>query len=76
MGFKGLNHSLRYVAAVHVRENKLEGCLPLLLDLQFVGGAAFVVVDLKVDRVAVFLEAGHYAVGGGGRGGIERVQSG
>ena len=43
----------------------MEGCLPFLLNLQFVGGVAFVVEDLEVNGVAVFLEAGHDAVGGG-----------
>ena len=65
MGFKGLNHLLRYVTVMHVRGDKLEGCLPFLLNLQFVGGAAFIVEDLEVDGVAVFLEAGHDAVGRG-----------
>ena len=55
LGFKDLDHAFRYVATVHVRGNKLEGCLPFLLDLQFVGGAAFVVDDLEVEEVAVLL---------------------
>ena len=55
MGFKGLDHAFSDVAAVYVRGNKLEGCLPFLLDLQFVGGAAFVVEDLEVNGVAVLL---------------------
>ena len=55
MGFKGLDHAFRYVAAVHVRGNKLEGCVPFLLDFQFVSGAAFVVEDLEVNGVAVLL---------------------
>lgn len=37
----------------------LEGCLPFLFNLQFVGDATFVVKDLEVDGVTVFLEAGH-----------------
>ena len=55
MGFKCLDHAFSDVAAVHVGGNNLEGCLPFLLDLQFVGGAAFVVKDLEVDRVAILL---------------------
>ena len=62
MGSKGLDHVFCYVAAVHVRGNELEGCLPFLLDLQLVGGAAFVVEDLEADGVAVLLEAGHYLI--------------
>ena len=55
MGFEGLDHAFRYVAEAHVRGNKLEGCLPFLLDLQFVGGVAIVVEDFEVHGVAVFL---------------------
>ena len=33
MGFKGLNHLFCYVAAVHIRGNKLEDCLTFFLDL-------------------------------------------
>ena len=43
----------------------MEGRFPLFFDLLLVGGAAFVVKDLKVDVVTIFLEMGHYAVGSG-----------
>ena len=65
MRFEGLNHAFHYVAAVHVGRNELEGRFPFLLNLLFVGGATLVAEDLEVDAVAVFLETGHDAVGGG-----------
>ena len=59
---ESLDHAFRYVAAVYIRENELESCFPLLFDLLRVGGAAFVVEDLKVDVVTVFWKADHDAV--------------
>ena len=38
---------------------------PLALNFQLVGFNAIVVKDLKVHSVAVFVEAGHDATGGG-----------
>ena len=64
MRLEGLDHVFCYVTAVHVGRNKLEGGVPLF-NLFFVGGAALVVEDLEVDVMAVLLEAGHDAVGGG-----------
>ena len=37
----------------------------LALDFHFVGCAALVVGDLKVNSVAAFVEVGHDAIGGG-----------
>ena len=65
MRLERLDHAFGYVAAVHVGRNELEGSVPLLLNLLFVGGATFVVEDLEVDVVVVLLETGHDAVGGG-----------
>ena len=76
VGFKSLDCAFRCVATVHVWGNELEGCVPFFLDLKFAGGAAFVVEDLEVDVVTIFLEAGHDAVGDGGRGGIIRLRLG
>ena len=38
---------------------------PLSLDFQFVGFAAIVVEDMKVNTMAAFMEAGHEGIGGG-----------
>ena len=65
MRFERLNHAFGYVAAVHVGRNELEGRFPFLLNLLFVGGATLVAEDFEVNVVAVFLETGHDAVGGG-----------
>ena len=65
MCLEGLDHAFRYVAAVHVGRNELEGGVPFFFNLLFVGGAALVVEDLEVDVMAVPLEAGHDTVGGG-----------
>ena len=65
MGLEGLNHALGDVAAMHVGWYELEGCVPLLGDLLFIGSAALVVNYLEINAVAILLEAGHDAVGSG-----------
>ena len=43
----------------------MERCVRFFFDLEFVDGATLVVEDLNVDVVAIFLKAGHDAVGCG-----------
>ena len=43
MGLEGLDHAFGCIVAVHVGGNELEGCLPFFFNLEFLGGAAFVV---------------------------------
>ena len=43
MDLEGLDHVFVCIATVHVGGDKLEGCLPFFLNLEFVCDAVFVV---------------------------------
>ena len=48
-----------------IRGNELELCLPLPLNVDLVGCAAFVVKDLEVNALDALCEAGHDPICGG-----------
>ena len=65
MVLEGANGPLCPIAAMHVRQNKLEGGLPLEDDSFFVGRAGFVIQDLEINGETPGCQAGHDCIVGG-----------
>ena len=62
---EGADGSFGDVTTMDIRGNELELRPPLLLDVELVGCAAFVVEDLEVDAMAALCEAVHDPIYGG-----------
>ena len=58
MRLEGVDGAFGGVTTIDIRGNDLELCPPLLLNVEFVDCAAFVVKDLEVNTMAVLCEAG------------------
>ena len=65
MRLEGADGAFGDVTTMDIRGNDLELRPPLLLDVKFVGCAAFIVEDLEVDTMAALCEAGHDSIYGG-----------
>ena len=65
MCLEGADGLFRDVTTMEIRGNELELRPPLLLDVELVGCAAFVVKDLEVDTMAALCEVGHDPICGG-----------
>ena len=59
MCLEGANGSFGDVTTMDIRGNELEPPPPLLLDVNLVGCAAFLVKYAEVNTMAAFCEAGH-----------------
>ena len=59
MCLEGADGSFSDVKMMEIRGNELELCPPVLLNVDLVGCAAFLVKDLEVDAMAALCEAGH-----------------
>ena len=65
MCLEGADGSFGDVTMMDIRGNELELCHPLILNMELVGCAAFVVKDLGVNTMASLCEVGHDTICGG-----------
>ena len=65
MRLEGVDGAFGGVTTMDIRSNNLELFPPLLLNVEFVDCAAFVVKDLEVNTMAVLCEAGRDSICGG-----------
>ena len=64
LGFESEDGTFSYVAAMNIRQDKLESAVPIFTDGATILGAGLVVEDLEINAVAFGLEARHDAVVG------------
>ena len=65
MCLEGADGSFGDVTLMDIRGNELELRPPLLIDIELVGCAVFIVKYLEVNAMAAFCEAGHDPICGG-----------